>query len=681
MKKSKVFIVSLIASAVLSGCNTTQRSVNLEKSYLSKNAAIESQNKSEAGVADVAERLATKGLIYLPSLKTEESQSSSEQDLSAMFSATDTVSLLVDTLTVKDYLHYVFGELLGVNYILGDGLQISNDKITLNFQKEISKKELFEASRELLSSRNIALKHNNGVFYIHEVEAGAAGNLVYGYGNKPSDVPVTNLDIVQIAPFDAGVVSSMGNTIRQLTGVDTRPLFEQNALLIKGKRSEILKALDFMKIMDQPVFRNRSVGLYKSEFLPAKELSENLQNLLKQEGISVSPQGSNEQAISIVTIERTNTLVFFSTQKSFLTRIDFWASQLDKPADGNEKQFFVFEPVYARALDLGSSIQMLFGGAGLSASTSARNESNAKTSDSQSNQVSSGQSISVTAENLKMVVDERSNSLIFETTGEKYRALLPLIKRLDILPKQVVLEVMIAEVKLTDVFKQGVSFALTNLGADITGGFKVLSNAKDGFNYTLKGTAGDLAVSLLETNTNVNVLSRPTLAVRDGVAASIAVGDKIPIVGQIVTDPVNGSRTSVEYMDTGIDLTVTPTVNAQGVVLMEIKQKISTQAPGGAGVNGNPTLLDRTLSTEVIAGNGQTILLGGLIDEKSTLNDSRVPFFSSIPLLGKLFDGSDNNTVKTELVVLVTPRIVNTIDAWDEVTKEFKSALSNFNVN
>jgi general secretion pathway protein D len=153
------------------------------------------------------------------------------------------------------------------------------------------------------------------------------------------------------------------------------------------------------------------------------------------------------------------------------------------------------------------------------------------------------------------------------------------------------------------------------------------------------------------------------------------VGNRIPIVGDIVTDPVNGSRTSIEYLETGIDLQVTPTVNAQGVVLMEISQKISNQA-SSSGAEGNPIIFERSLKTEVIAANGQTIMLGGLISENSTLSDRSVPFFSSIPLFGRLFNGTDNNTNKTELVVLVTPRIVDSTAEWENVYNQFKQGLS-----
>ncbi|TMO67091.1 Type II secretory pathway component PulD-like protein [Pseudoalteromonas aurantia] len=679
MKQLKKLI--LIGSIVcLSGCSSAPKKVTVKDSFLVGGAA---QNASKNDILnEIKVEQNTKqnnGFVYLTGMGVDSQTSISNDNLSARFSDTATVKLALDTLLVKDFLHYVFGEMLAVNYIIGDELSASTDKITLNFQQELSHKKLFEISRDLLEDKGISFRFNDDVLYIHKDSQGTTNNFVYGYGNQLKDVPNTNNDIIQLAPFNAGVQVSLAGTIKQLTRIDVRQLFEQKALLIKGKRRDIIKALEFMALLDQPTFRDRQVGTYKAEFISSEELSKNLLSLLEQDGISVNVSGSSEKAVSIVPIQRTNTLIFFANERKFLQRVAFWARQLDKPADGNETQYFIFEPEFARAIDLGQSLQLLFGqsGTSLSSSTSASQQQ----ADNQDVAQNTQRNVSAKTNDLNMVVDERSNSLIFETTGEKYRTIYPLIKRLDVLPKQVVLEVLIAEVKLTDIFSRGVTLALTNLGADITGGFNLETAAKTGLTYTLKGASGNIALNLLETNSNVNVLSRPTLAVRDGVSANITVGDKIPVVGEIITSPDVGSQTSVDYLDTGIDLTVTPTVNAQGIVLMEIEQTISSQSSGGSGAGGNPIILDRALKTEVIAGDGQTIMLGGLIDEKSTYNDRRVPLFSDIPILGSLFDGKDNNVVKTELVVFVTPRIVNTADDWDTIIQDFKQTLNRLEVN
>ncbi len=676
MKHSKTLILGLLASGVLAGCSTTHNGLSPAPSYLQKNTtvSVKANEEPQSTNPDNNKTAAQHGITYLEPLANNKTSQSEQANLADQFSNSERVKLTADSLLVKDYLHYVFGELLNVNYILGEQLNNSKDRVTLNLQDELTKRKLFTLSEQMLRERNILIRYQDGIYYIHKSDDGVSSNLVYGYGANPVDVPNTSNEIVQLAPFKTGMQTPLANTIRQLTSVNATPLFDQQAIMFKGKRSDIIKALEFMQLVDQPAFRNRSIGMYKSAFVPVEELSKQLQDLMKQEGISVSINASSEQAVSIVPIERTNTMVFFTNDKRFIQRVSYWAQQLDQPADGNQEQYFVFNPEFSRATDLGESLQMLLGGGAsqaLTSSTSATSQNNQANSNN-SNKVK--RNISVNADGMKMVVDERSNALIFYTTGDDYRNLLPMIKRLDIMPKQIVLEMMIAEVTLTDEFKQGVEFALTNQGASKQGGFN-LENGGSGLSYVLSGTAGKLEFNLLQKDTYVNVLSRPSLAVRDGVEASITVGNRIPIVGDIVTDPVNGSRTSVEYLETGIDLQVTPTVNAQGVVLMEITQKISNQA-SSSGAEGNPIIFERSLKTEVIAGNGQTIMLGGLISENSTLSDRRVPFFSSIPIFGRLFDGTDNNTNKTELVVLVTPRIVDSTAEWESVYSQFKQGMS-----
>ncbi|WP_462155409.1 type II secretion system protein GspD [Pseudoalteromonas piscicida] len=376
----------------------------------------------------------------------------------------------------------------------------------------------------------------------------------------------------------------------------------------------------------------------------------------------------------MVAIERTNSLVFFTNNEAFLQRVEFWSQQLDQPADGNEKQYFIFEPEFARAVDLGQSLQNLLGGG----NSSAVSRSTSATSEAKEQRESTPRSanVSVNNEDLRMVVDERSNAIIFHTSGSEYRSLLPLVKRLDVMPKQVVLEVLIAEVTLTDEFSQGVKFALANNRAARTGYYNFTGNTETGLNYVLEGLTGKLDIQLFEKNQNVNVLSRPTIAVRDGVEANIAVGDEIPTAGDIITDPVNGSRASVVYRKTGIDLNVTPTVNAQGVILMEIEQEISNRAAGDKAADNQPTIFTRNIKTEVIAADGQTIMLGGLISQNNSLTNTGVPFFSDLPVLGRLFDGKKDTNTKTELVVMVTPRVVEASEQWQGVMDAFKKNLS-----
>jgi len=680
----KYIISTMVLIVFVSACaNDPSSKFNQPKSYLeqtNKNLSTNQQDKiNPSKVIKVVNGNAdNKSMTYLSPMVSNNNLKHNEQDLTKQFSDKEIVKLTVDDLPLKDYLHYVLGELLSVSYILGDQIKEDKDPVTLNLQHDISKRKLFTVSDGLLTERGYVIRFDDGIYYVHKAEGkGVKGNIVYGYGQKVADVPNTSLNIIQLVPFAFGLQTSLANTLRKIVKIDVTPDFERGALILQGKRKSIVKALEFIHLMDQPAFKNRHIGVYKSTYVAIEQLAKQLPELLKQEGITVSTSQQIDKAISLVPLDRIATLVMFANSKKLIERAGFWAKQIDQAPSGNELQYFLYQPQFSRATDLGESLNVLIGGSSsdIKSNVSAASQNNQVTTKTKTKKLSSSN------ENMKLVIDERANSLIFQTTGDEYRQLLPLIKRLDIMPKQVILEVMIAEVTLTDVFSQGVDFALTNKGdATASGGFN-LSAGSTGLKYILSGAQGELSFKLLQTNRNVNVLSRPSLLVRDGVTANITIGNDIPTVGEIVTDPVNGSRASVVYRKTGVELKVKPTINARGVIIMEIDQKISDQADGGSSVENSPVFFERNISTEVVAESGQTIVLGGLISNSRTLNDRSVPFFSNIPILGRLFNGTDNKTDKTELVVLVTPKIIESPDEWDDIKAKLAQNLSELNIN
>jgi general secretion pathway protein D len=190
-------------------------------------------------------------------------------------------------------------------------------------------------------------------------------------------------------------------------------------------------------------------------------------------------------------------------------------------------------------------------------------------------------------------------------------------------------------------------------------------------------------MNLLQTNSLVNLISRPTVVVRDGVTANINVGTDIPIIGQTTSDPLTGQRqtTSNDYRKTGVELNVRPTINAQGVILMEITQRISNEVPSSTSGTSNPAIFERSIQTEVVTDSGQTIMLGGLISENESSSDSKVPVLGDIPLLGNLFKGKTKDKTKTELVVLITPKIIASKQEWDEILDSFSKNLTNVTIN
>ncbi|MGL1957056.1 MAG: hypothetical protein OCD00_07045 [Colwellia sp.] len=694
IKKShmiKKISLALLTTLMLASCTSLpEKETSATKSYLHQDKSAEQENTkigtqtgSQTDSKNQSNNAASprnNGISYISPLSNPVSSSTVKVDLTQQFSESEFVQISADDFALKDYLHYVMGEVLGVSYILGEQIKSDLQSVTLNLQQNISQRKLFNVSEQLLAERGYIIRFEEGIYYIHKQEgSGAQSNIVYGYGKKIEDVPKTNATIIQLVPFTFGMQTSLAGTLRQITSIKATADFQRSTIILQGKRKEVIRALEFINLMDQPVFKNRHIGVYEATYVSTTELVEKLSNLLKQEGISVSGEGQNDLAVSLVPLDRIATVVIFANSKKLIDRTGFWAKKIDQAPSGNQLQYFLYQPQYARATDLGQSLTMLInGGTGtgnantsIGTSTSAASQNKQKGASTQNRS-----SISASNEDMSLVVDERANALILNATGDKYRQLLPLIKRLDVMPKQVILEMMIAEVKLTDVFKQGVEFALTNLGdAALTGGFDFQSGAT-GLTYLLTGAQGHISYNLLQTNTNVNVLSRPSLLVRDGVSATINVGDDIPTVGEIVSDPINGPRTSIVYRKTGVELRVTPTINARGIIIMEIDQKISNQTPGDDSVAGSPIIFERSISTEVVAESGQTIILGGLISESRTINDRGVPFFSSIPLIGSLFDSTSDNKDKTELVVLVTPKIIESVDEWAEIKAKFSSNLT-----
>lgn len=670
IKIMKQLTISLITLVLINACaSQPDKPVKLDNSYLKSKKIITVENAEFVNnTNDVFIVEPKQDFRFVPALKLQTNQAVRAKDVLNRFDEKKSLTITADALPLADYLHQVLGTQLKISYILSDDVNSDKQPVTLNIQEKVSERKLFTLTEDLLTQRKYVIRFDDDIFYIHkETTKSNKGNVVYGYGKQLEDVPQTSAVIIQMIPFQYGIQKSLTNTLKQLLGVKAFLDNKRNSITIKAKRKDILKALEFIQILDNPRVHSRQIGIYQSAFLPTSELISKLSELLAQEGISVGGGKINNQALTIVELDKQGELIFFSSSTDIIERAVFWAKKIDKPVLTTEKQYFIYQPNYSRAVDMGESLQALIGdNARIGNSTSAESQNN-------SNRPSVS---SASSKDMKMVVDERSNSLIFFTSGESYQQLYPLIKRLDVLPKQVLLEVTIAEIKLTDAFKSGVQFNLTNQGvANVTGGFD-LSSGSTGLSYILSGMKGSLNVNLLQSNNNINVLSRPTLLVRDGVKATITVGDDIPTVGEIVTDAVNGSRTSVVYRKTGVELSVMPTINARGVVIMEIAQKISNQSIGDDSVAGSPIIFERNIKTEVIAESGQTIVLGGLISDQRTVNDTSVPFFSSIPLIGKLFDTKSDTKDKTELVVLVTPKIIESSDEWDAIKAKFSASLS-----
>jgi len=300
-----------------------------------------------------------------------------------------------------------------------------------------------------------------------------------------------------------------------------------------------------------------------------------------------------------------------------------------------------------------------------------------------------------TSEGVRIAAVNENNQLLIRATPGQWEKLLPVIERLDEKPLQVQIETRVLEVSLTGEFQFGVQYYLGGLigtqpgsppntnesyhrhqGAAGLGG--VQYSTSDALFYSFAGNDLQFALRAMESSGDAKILSAPSTVVLNNQETTFKVGEKIPVVQTYLVPGVGtGSTTDafnagqVQYIDTGVLLDVVPRVSPGGLVYMDIQQVVSK--PTTQDKFGNYTITNRALSTEVAVQSGQTVLLGGLIQQTDTTQDSGVPFLSRIPVFGRLFGTTDRRSARTELIVLITPRIIRNPEDARRVTDDYQT--------
>ena len=684
------FPAAVLLAALLSGCSTNpvpsvaDRSAEMSKielpvSYLEAGDPMPDPSESSSVKSPPNQGGKTTRQLRYKNLKSIQWQVKKPKSVALpfdFFPADNQLTVSAEKMPLRDFIHYVFGEVLNVNYVLDETIEIlaeQDEGVTLSFTDAISSRDLLQSVNELFGKRSIGIKYGNKTFFIfRNNQASLPAPLVIGIGKNSSDVPDTMQTILQVVPIKFGIKIGMERTLQQITNAKINPDFAQSAIFIEGKRDEIIKVLELIEMLDTPAMRGRHIGLIEFAFLDPKTFSSQALTLLSNEGIEAAIGKPANRNLVLVPLEQLNALAVFATNQFLLDRVQYWAQVMDVPMEGPNKQFFVYHPQYARSIDLHKTVAELLG---LQVADSASDEGadGGSTGNAPSTQRRSG----VGGDDIRLIVDEKANVLVFYASGQRYRSIMPLLKKIDVMPKQVMLDITIAEVSLKDEFKYGVEWALNRGEVTLTTQGAFGATGVGGIGLLVDGSEGPLTANMLSTNSLVNVLSQPTLMVRDGVSASINVGSQISVVGQTTQDPINGERqtTTSVYRNTGVTVTVTPTVNAAGIVVMEVDQNISNSVPGTNGAGGNPDIFERSIKTEVVASSGQTVMLGGLISENLSAGGSGTPGLSKIPIIGHLFQAESQSKDRTELIMLITPRVIQDTSGWEPLMKNFRQGL------
>jgi general secretion pathway protein D len=336
------------------------------------------------------------------------------------------------------------------------------------------------------------------------------------------------------------------------------------------------------------------------------------------------------------------------------------------------------------------------GGSGMAGSATGATTSTFGSNGQGAGNAANGQQYASSDGSVRISSVDSNNQLLIRARPSQWEEIKSAITKLDSVPLQVQIETRILEVRLTGQFQFGVQWYLEGLTGSTTttdsSGNSVIvpgepyrhrqaalgqgGNAYGGepFFYSFLNSNLQVAVRAMETSGNTKTLSAPSMVVMNNQPAIIQVGDRIPI-NQTSVNTGLGATTSyneVQYLDTGVILKVQPRINPGGLVYMTVSQQVSQRDASQPLVNGNPSISQRQLSTQVAVQSGQTVLLGGLIQQDEGKTDTGVPGLNRVPIVGRLFGTTNRNRDRTELIVLITPRIIRNSEDAKQVTDSYQ---------
>lgn len=440
--------------------------------------------------------------------------------------------------------------------------------------------------------------------------------------------------------------------------------------------------------------------------------------------------------IRVFPVERLNALVVVTPRAHLLTQVETWIRRLDRPTDTLEANLFVYPVQNGSALQMAEMLNGLFGGqstqnkagagvaggsaptqfnqsAGLASGGNTGNSSpfggssgNTGTTGTSSGSMglnsgsgglsaaagnrTSPNNMSLTSTsqldgNVRVVADEKRNALLIRAPRTEYRRIEQALRELDKAPSQVLIEASIVEVSLTGNLQYGVEWFVQNSLSNGREGQALLNMRNSGsigpqqpgFSYTIFNKAGMVRATLnaLAEKSQVRLLSNPSLLVLNNHNANILVGQQTPIkTSTALSTGSNVVTESITYKDTGVMLSVTPSVNAGGLISLDISQQV-TDAGEEDTVTKQRAFLTRQINTRVAVRSGEPVVLGGLIRENGTTGRAGVPVLSSLPVVGALFGNTTDNNNRTELLVLLTPRVLENDDQLRAASAEMRDRM------
>lgn len=654
-------LIAAVVMAYLSGCATAPSDQTVSP-FAFPTAGGDQSDMPVDEAEEPKERQIERLEPILDSYEVAAATSAEQLNLSSAPSITATF----EKVTLEHFVTHSLANVLEVDFVIDPTVSFGSQTVTLSINEPVSPLQYLEIFADLLAQNKLGIKVQDGLLFLFSSDQQRGRpEYDYGFGLNERDIPVGSRQIFQVLPVSYIDATSLQSFLIRLSNVKTQVLPDPNLLGVHGERQDIIRAIEIAKMLDRPSLRGRHVIFLPLEYIPASDFITQVSALMENEGVNVS------RAIRFTELSRQSGVVINSIDRGILDRVIYWRQQLDTPDATDERRYFLYYPKNMEASKLGEVLQKLLGVGG------ARPQSSGSAGAGESG--SEGmQGLSGIGSDFSFVTDENRNAIIIYAAASQYKTMKPLLEQLDVTPPQVLIEARLIEVTLTDQFSQGIDWSLFGGAAKRNQPTaQVAAYGGGSFAYTISGVDYQVALDFLETQDKIKVLSSPRIVVSNGESASIQVGTEIPVLSTQSAD-VDTDRVlqSIQYRSTGVKLDVTPMVNSSNVVSLKISQNVSETSENSTSGLDSPIILNRSFQTSVVANSGQSLVLGGLIRENNSSDDVRIPGLGRLPGVGRLFSSESRSTSRTELIVLVTPRIINNSSDISEMNAIFMQELT-----
>ena len=657
MISRKVIIGGIIVLA-LTSCKTLPE---YKKSNPDRTALITSSKTPSVPKGDstrLNEQVASKGSsqntslnkIYTPILKNVPSPSKEKLQ---KYEVAGDLSVELTKVDIKQAIKIILGDILKLNYVLHPNVR---GLVTLRTVRPITKTQMLGLLDAVLEAHGLMAVHGDGIVQIIPSSSKKDAKVTHllkqtndGFGVEV--IPLTNIPTGKMLKLLAPVVEK--DDVIDLPGMN-------NLLLISGIKKQRITIKKLIELLDVDAMASQYVAIVSLRNTRPEVMISELEQIL-------SPRGNG--LVRFTPIKRLNALMAITPNQKLIETVNLWIARLDKTKDADERRLFVYFVKHSDATALTETLKGVF-------ASSVRHrrgilqDNDVKNKDTKS-------ALSQTTLHPNFNSDHASNSILIWATGREYELISEVLTKVDISPLQVLIEGTVLEVTLQDNLRYGLKYLIES------GNFRSLftqSNAAiassilPGFGVTFGGqNTTKLVIDALSEITDVRVVSSPQLLVMDGGTARLHVGDQVPIItrtsSSTATDD-NRITNEIEYRDTGVTLDITPKVKSSGTVTLNISQTVSDVVRTSSSEINSPTIQQRQVTSTASLQSGTTALLAGLIREVATDIKSGIPLLHKLPVLGHFFGTTGEQKQRTELVVLISPKVIKSRDESEKITED-----------